>query len=59
MSVQESFDKFAKESKRVLRVARKPDGEEDTNFAKVTGIGIILIGLIGFIIVLIGQLIGI
>jgi len=59
MSVQESFDKFAKESKRVLRVARKPDGEEYTNFAKVTGIGIILIGLIGFIIVLIGQLIGI
>ena len=58
MSVQESFDKFAKESKGVLRVARKPDSEEYFNFAKVTGIGIILIGVIGFVIVMIGQLIG-
>ncbi|MCI6774215.1 MAG: protein translocase SEC61 complex subunit gamma [Methanobrevibacter boviskoreani] len=59
MTVQDSLQNFNKEAKRVLRVARKPDGEEYTNFAKVTGIGIILIGLIGFIIVLIGQLIGI
>ncbi|AGN16168.1 protein translocase SEC61 complex subunit gamma [Methanobrevibacter sp. AbM4] len=59
MTVQDSLQNFNKEAKRVLRVARKPDGEEYINFAKVTGIGIILIGLIGFIIVLIGQLIGI
>ncbi|MDY5615193.1 protein translocase SEC61 complex subunit gamma [Methanobrevibacter boviskoreani] len=59
MTVQDSLQNFNKEAKRVLRVARKPDDEEYTNFAKVTGIGIILIGLIGFIIVLIGQLIGI
>ncbi|OWT33840.1 protein translocase SEC61 complex subunit gamma [Methanobrevibacter sp. 87.7] len=58
MTFQESFDKFTKESKRVLKVARKPDSEEYFNFAKVTGIGIILIGVIGFIIVIIGQLIG-
>lgn len=58
MAFQESFNKFTKECKRVLRVARKPDSEEYFNFAKVTGLGIILIGVIGFIIVIIGQLIG-
>ena len=28
MNVQESFDKFIKDSKRVLKVSRKPDGKE-------------------------------
>lgn len=59
MTFQDSLQNFNKEAKRVLKVARKPDTEEYTNFAKVTGVGIILIGLVGFIIVLIGQVIGI
>ncbi len=58
MNVQESFNKFIKDSKRVLKVARKPDREEYFNFSKVTAIGIAIIGVIGFIIVLIGQLLG-
>ncbi len=48
---------FIKQCQRVLRVSRKPDREEFINVAKVTGIGIILIGVIGFIIIIISQLI--
>lgn len=35
---------------RVLKITKKPDKEEYSMSAKVTGIGIILIGLIGFLI---------
>lgn len=58
MNVQESFNKFIKDSKRVLKVARKPDASEYMEFAKITAIGILIIGAIGFVIVLVGQLIG-
>ena len=57
MNVQERLDKFVKDSKRVLKVARKPDKDEYIDFAKVTTLGIIIIGLIGFVIFLIAQLI--
>ncbi|WP_407432707.1 protein translocase SEC61 complex subunit gamma [Methanobrevibacter sp.] len=58
MNVQERFDKFIKDSKRVLKVARKPDTDEYFEFAKITALGILIIGLVGFVVVLIGQLIG-
>ncbi|KAF5410908.1 MAG: protein translocase SEC61 complex subunit gamma [Euryarchaeota archaeon] len=35
---------------RVLKLARKPNKDEFTMIAKVAGAGILLIGLIGFII---------
>lgn len=49
--------KFLHECKRVLRVARKPDREEYLTIAKVTGLGILLIGLVGFVITMIATLI--
>ena len=58
MNVQESIDKFIKDSKRVLKVARKPDKQEYLELAKVTSIGVVIIGVIGFVIVLLGSLIG-
>ena len=58
MNIKETTSDFIKQSKRVLKVARKPDREEYFNFSKVTAIGIAIIGLIGFIIVLLGQLVG-
>ena len=58
MSFQESINRFYKECKRVLKVSKKPTREEYINFSKVTAIGVAIIGLIGFIIVLISQLIG-
>jgi protein transport protein SEC61 subunit gamma-like protein len=39
-------------------VSKKPDREEFQNVAKITGLGIILIGVIGFVISLIAQLTG-
>ncbi|MBQ7928380.1 MAG: protein translocase SEC61 complex subunit gamma [Methanobrevibacter sp.] len=58
MNVQEDFNKFIKDSKRVLKVSRKPDAKEYMELAKVVSIGVLIIGAIGFIIVLLGSLIG-
>lgn len=58
MNVQEDIDKFIKDSKRVLKVARKPDGSEYLDLAKISAIGVAVIGVIGFVIVLLGSLIG-
>ncbi|MDO5819892.1 MAG: protein translocase SEC61 complex subunit gamma [Methanobrevibacter sp.] len=58
MNIKETTSDFIKQSKRVLKVARKPDREEFFDFSKVTAIGIAVIGVIGFIIVLFGQLLG-
>jgi protein transport protein SEC61 subunit gamma-like protein len=38
---------------RVLKMARKPDKEEFTKVVQITGIGMILIGALGFLIYLI------
>ncbi|MBO5151950.1 MAG: protein translocase SEC61 complex subunit gamma [Methanobrevibacter sp.] len=58
MNVQERFDRFVKDSKRVLKVSRKPDRNEYLEFAKITAIGILIIGVIGFAIYIIGALLG-
>ena len=50
--------KFLSNCKRVLRVARKPDKDEYLQVAKITGLGILLVGFIGFIIMLVGYFIG-
>ena len=44
MNVQERVNKFVKDSKRVLKVSRKPDGQEYRELAKVTSIGVVIIG---------------
>ncbi len=46
---------FIKECKRVLRVTKKPTSEEFKTIVKVSGLGIIIIGMIGFLILLIKQ----
>lgn len=58
MNVQERFDKTIKDCKRVLKVSRKPDKQKYLEFSKIVAIGIAIIGVVGFIIVLIGELIG-
>jgi protein transport protein SEC61 subunit gamma and related proteins len=55
---KESIVRFIKMNKRVLRVARRPGREEYVNVAKITGLGIIIIGVIGFVISLITQVLG-
>ncbi len=44
--------------RRVLLISSKPDKEEFTQSVKITGIGILIIGAIGFIIFLAVMLMG-
>ena len=55
---RESITQALKQYRRVLYISKRPDREEYVNVAKVTGIGIIIIGVIGFVITLIAMLIG-
>jgi len=48
---------WIKETERILRLIRKPKRSEFDEVARITGLGIILFGLIGFIIFFIAQLI--
>ncbi|MFA6073814.1 MAG: protein translocase SEC61 complex subunit gamma [Candidatus Woesearchaeota archaeon] len=47
---------FITECGRVLRVAKKPSKQEYWTIAKVSGIGILVIGLMGFLLHLIDRL---
>ena len=58
MNVQEKFDKFIKDAKRVLKVSRKPDAKEYRELAKISALGVVVVGGIGYIIVCLGSLIG-
>jgi protein transport protein SEC61 subunit gamma-like protein len=42
---------------RVLKMARKPTNEEYEKTAKITGLGMILIGALGFVIYIIRELV--
>lgn len=46
-----------KQYRRTIEVSRKPDREEFTSSTKITGIGILLLGVIGFIIFIIYHII--
>ncbi len=50
MNLIERLKTFAVQSKRVWHVLRKPTMEEFKSIAKISAIGILAIGLIGFII---------
>ena len=46
----EELKSFLDQCKRVLMVLRKPTREEYLNVAKVTGLGITFLGILGYII---------
>jgi len=46
-----------REYQRVLKIAEKPDREEFETSAKITGLGILLIGGVGFLFYMAAQLI--
>ena len=51
------FKSFINECLRVLRVTRKPDKIEFKTIVKVSGLGMVIIGLIGFMITMIKELV--
>lgn len=50
------FKSFINECLRVLKITRKPSKLEFKTIVKVSGLGMILIGLIGFVITMLKQL---
>ncbi len=52
-----NLKEFIKECKRVLTITKKPTTEEYKVIVKISGLGILAIGLLGFIISLIFRLI--
>ncbi|KYK26403.1 preprotein translocase subunit SecE [Euryarchaeota archaeon SM23-78] len=57
MNVWGKLKNFWIQTKRVLRVTKKPDKQEFLTIVKVSGLGILVIGLIGFILSFINQII--
>ena len=55
---KKSIIDFIKLCKRVLHVSKKPGRDEFLNVAKITGIGVLIIGAIGFVISIGAQLLG-
>jgi len=51
------FKRFINESIRVLKVTRKPNKAEFKTIVKVSGLGMAIIGLLGFLITMAKQLI--
>ena len=54
---KQKVKEFIRECIRVLRVTKKPDRSEFTTIVKVSGLGILIIGLIGFLVFLIKEII--
>ena len=48
--------RFIVECRRVLRVTKKPDSFEFKTIVKVSGLGIAIIGLMGFLIQMVKQI---
>ena len=55
-TVATKLKRFGKECLRVIRITKKPTKEEYKTIVKVSGLGILIIGMIGFIIQMIKQL---
>lgn len=49
--------KFLQNCRRTLQVAKKPDKSEYLQVAKITGLGILLVGAVGFAIMFISSII--
>ena len=47
---------FLKEAVRVIRITKKPNREEYKSIVKITGLGIAVIGAMGFVIFILKQL---
>ncbi len=52
-SVFSKLKRFIEESKRVLIVTKKPTREEFTTIVKASGLGILIIGFLGFVFAMI------
>jgi protein transport protein SEC61 subunit gamma-like protein len=56
MSMIDKLKEFTTECIRVLRITKRPNKEEFLTIVKVSGLGIAIIGVIGFILHVLNQL---
>lgn len=56
ISVVEKLKRFVNKCVIVLRVTKKPTKQEFMTIFKVSGLGIVIIGLIGFVVQIVRQL---
>lgn len=63
MNIKERITKFQefikywiKETGRILRLTRKPKRSEFDEVARITGLGVVLFGFVGFVIFFISQI---
>ncbi len=57
MGIKDRLKNFINESIRVFKITKKPSAEEFKITIKVTAIGTLIIGFIGFLIHIVAQLI--
>lgn len=58
MGIVDKFKNFIRNTKRIIRVARRPTFKEVRLIARVSGIGILLTGGLAFLLSLLGNLFG-
>jgi protein transport protein SEC61 subunit gamma and related proteins len=56
LSMSQKTRRFIRECARVLAITKKPDKQEFSTIVKVTSLGIAVIGLIGFFLQMIKQI---
>ena len=56
LTFKQKAKKFSKECLRVLKVTKKPDANEFKTIVKVSGFGMAIIGLLGFTLQMLKQL---
>jgi protein transport protein SEC61 subunit gamma-like protein len=59
LNLKEKITLFIDAAKRILIVSKKPDKNEFQAMAKVTGLGILVIGVVGYIVRLVFALMGV
>lgn len=57
-SIKTKFRRFTIQCARVLKITKKPDRDEFKTLVKVSGLGIAVIGTIGFLLHMIWILLG-
>jgi protein transport protein SEC61 subunit gamma and related proteins len=56
MNIFEKLTQFIENSKRIFTISKKPTLDEYKKMILITGLGIVIIGVIGFVIALIFNL---
>lgn len=57
MKIQEKISEFITGAQRVLTVSKKPDADQFSSMARITALGIVVLGVIGFLVELVSFLI--